>query len=78
MHRFEFDKNHTVARRPIGCATGMRESKLARIAAHLRWNAEDLAFSTIPPTLENCRIAGAMLSWAFSLIPVRLGSTFDY
>jgi hypothetical protein len=76
MHRVEFDIGHTLttAKR----ATELRASKLARIAAHLRWNAEDLASSTIPPTPENCRIAGAMLNWAFRLTPIRVGNTFDY
>ncbi len=45
---------------------------LARIADHLRCNAEGLVFSTNPPAIDNCRIAGAVLGWAFSLAPVRI------
>jgi hypothetical protein len=53
-------------------------SQLTRIADHLCRNAEDLAFSTNPPTLDNCRIAGSMLGWAFNLAPMRIGTKFDY
>ena len=52
--------------------------KLASIAGHLRRNAEDLVFSTNPPTIDNCRIAGEMLGWALSLAPERIGGRFDY
>jgi hypothetical protein len=53
-------------------------AQLTRIADQLRSNAEDLASSTNPPTLENCRIAGAMVGWAFNLAPVRIQAMFDY
>jgi len=53
-------------------------AQLRRIADQLRSNAEDLAFSTHPPTLENCRIAGAMVGWAFTLVPLCIEAKFDY
>jgi len=53
-------------------------AKLASIAGHLRRNAEDLVFSTNPPTIDNCRIAGEMLGWALNLAPERIGAKFDY
>ena len=53
-------------------------AQLTRIAGHLCRNAEDLAFSTNPPTLDNRRIAGAMLGWALNLAPMRIETTFDY
>jgi hypothetical protein len=53
-------------------------AKLARIADHLRSNAEDLVSSSTPPTIHDCRVAGAMLGFAFSLMPVRVGARFDY
>ena len=58
--------------------TILKDAQLVRIADHLRRNAEDLALSTNPPTIENCRIAGAMLGWPFEVAPVRIGSKFDY
>ena len=51
--------------------------QLFRIADCLRSNAEDLVSSSNPPTLENCRIAGAMLGWACNLVPVRIAVRFD-
>jgi hypothetical protein len=53
-------------------------AQLTRVADHLCRNAEDLAYSTNPPNPENFRIAGAMVGWAFSLRPVRIGTEFDY
>jgi hypothetical protein len=53
-------------------------AQLVRIADHLRRNAEDLVASTDPPTLENCRIAGAMVGWAFNLVPLCIAAKFDY
>jgi len=53
-------------------------AQLVRIADHLRRNAEDLASSTDVPTFENCRIAGAMVTWAFSLAPLRMDAGSDY
>ena len=58
--------------------TVLTYAKLARIAGHLCRNAEDLVLSTDPPTLDNCRIAGRMLGWAYNLVPVRIGARFDY
>jgi len=56
----------------------IKYAQLVRIADHLRSNAEDLASSTDVPTFENCRIAGAMVAWAFNLAPLRIGTEFDY
>jgi len=56
----------------------LKDAQLARIADHLRRNAEDVVFSTNPPTIDNCRIAGAMLGWAFNLVPLRIETKFDY
>jgi hypothetical protein len=53
-------------------------AQLRSIADQLRSNAEELAFSTNPPTPENCRIAGAMVGWAFSLAPLCIDSRFDF
>ena len=50
----------------------VKYAQLTRIADQLRRNAEDLASSTNPPTLENCRIAGAMVGWAFKLVSLRM------
>ena len=53
-------------------------ARLATIAGHLCRNAEDLAASTDPPCIDDCRIAGAMVSWACHLAPLRIGTRFDY
>ena len=58
--------------------TVINYAQLKRIADQLRRNAEDLASSTNPPTLENCRIAGAMVGWAFNLVPLHIEAAFDY
>jgi hypothetical protein len=58
--------------------TVVDNAQLTRISDHLRRNAEDVAFSTNPPTFENCRIAGAMVTWAFDIALLRLGAKFDY
>ena len=52
--------------------------KLFRIADCLRSNAEELVSSSNPPTIENCRIAGAMLGLACTLVPVRIAVKFEY
>jgi hypothetical protein len=52
--------------------------QLVRIACHLSRNAEDLAASTDAPCVENYRVAGAMLGWAYNLMPLRIESRFDY
>ena len=53
-------------------------ARLSRIAGQLCINANDLAFSTNPPTPENCRIAGVMLGWAMNLTPMRIRTRFEY
>jgi hypothetical protein len=53
-------------------------ARLVRIADQLRRNAEDVFYSSNPPTFENSRIAGAMVSWAFNLAPLRIEARFDY
>jgi hypothetical protein len=58
--------------------TVVKNAQLTRIADHLHRNAEELALSTNPPTFENCRIAGAMVTWAFNIAPLRIGEEFDY
>ena len=58
--------------------TVLKDAQLVRIADHLRRNAEDLVVSSDIPTFENCRIAGAMLGWAFNLVPLRIFMRFDY
>ena len=67
-----------------GCSAVMTRTavvnyaQLIRIADQLRRNAEDLASSTNPPKLEDCKIAGAMVGWAFTLVPFRIQARFDY
>ncbi len=56
----------------------LKDAQLARIADHLRRNAEDLADSSSSPTIDDCRIAGAMLGWAFTIAPIRIVVKFDY
>jgi hypothetical protein len=56
----------------------LKGAKLARIADHLRRNAEDLVPSTDSPTTDNCCIAATMLGWAYDLAPLRVGTRFDY
>jgi hypothetical protein len=56
----------------------IKPAQLVRIADHLRRNAEDLASSTDVPKFENCRIAGAMATWAFNLAPLGIGTKSDY
>ncbi|MGO9435315.1 MAG: hypothetical protein ACLPH3_12435 [Terracidiphilus sp.] len=53
-------------------------SQLVSIADQLRRNAEALASSTNPSTLENRRTAGAMVGWAFNLVTLRIETGFDY
>ena len=55
----------------------LKDAQLVRIADHLRRNDEDLADSTDVPTFENCRIAGAMVTWAFNIAPLRIGEKFE-
>ena len=56
----------------------INSAQLVRIADHLRRNAEDLASSTEAPTFDNCRIAGAMVTWAFNLAPFRIEAALDF
>ena len=56
----------------------LKDVQLARIADHIRRNAEELASSSNPPSTDDCRIAGAMLGFAFTLAPLRIESGFDY
>jgi hypothetical protein len=58
--------------------TVVNHTQLTRIADHLRRNAEDLALSTNPPAVENCRIAGAMVTWALNIAPLSIKEQFDY
>src|SRR5690348_15944662 len=69
------DRGHYVV---ITRTAVVKHAQLARIADHLRRNAEDLAASSNPPTVHDCRIAGAMLGFALNLAPVRIGDKFDY
>ena len=52
--------------------------KLDSIAGHLCRNAEELVSSADPSTINDRRIAGTMLGWAYSLAPLRIGTRFDY
>lgn len=56
----------------------VKYAQLVRIADHLCRNAEDLAASSDPPCVDNCRIAGKMLGWAYNLAPLRIETRFDY
>jgi len=58
--------------------TALKDAQFVRIADNLRRSADDLVFSTNSPIMDNCRIAGTMLGWAFSLDPVRIGTPFDF
>ena len=58
--------------------TRMTVIKLDSIAGHLCRNAEELVASASPSTIDDCRIAGTMLGWAYSLAPLRIGTKFDY
>ncbi len=58
--------------------TVLKYAQLARIADQLCRNAEDLVFSTDPISIDNSRIAGTMLGWAYNLAPLRIGTKFDY
>jgi hypothetical protein len=55
----------------------VNNAKLVRIAGHLYRNAEDLATSTHAPRPDSCHIAGAMLLFPYSLVPLRVGTRFD-
>ena len=56
----------------------LNHAQLTRIADHLCRNAEELLFSTDQPTIDDCRTAGMILGLAYNLVPMRIGTTFDY
>ncbi|MGO9432994.1 MAG: hypothetical protein ACLPH3_14625 [Terracidiphilus sp.] len=56
----------------------LKYAQLARIADQLCRNAEDLVSSMNPPSIDNRRIAGTMVGWAYNLAPMRIGTRFDY
>ena len=56
----------------------VKDVQLFKIAGHLCRNAEEIASSTNPPSVDNCRIAGMMLGYAHSLAPLRIQTKFDY
>ena len=58
--------------------TAIKDLQLARIADHLRRNAEDLADPSNLPTIDDYRVAGEMLGWAFTIAPIRIVVRFDY
>ncbi len=58
--------------------TVLKYAQLVRISDHLCRNAEDLVSSINPSSIDNRRIAGTMLGWAYSLVPLRIGTKFDY
>ena len=58
--------------------TVLKDAQLTRIAGHLRRNAEEVAFSSNPPTIHDCRIAGEMVTWAFNIAPFSIESGSDY
>ncbi len=69
------DKGHYAV---MTLTTVLNYAKLARIADHLCRNAEELVLSENPPTIDDCRIAGTMFGWAYNLVPLRIGTKFDY
>ena len=56
----------------------VKYAQLVRIADHLCRNADDLMASSDSPSVDDCRIAGMMLGWAYSLVPLRIRTGFDY
>jgi len=69
------DRGHFAA---MTRTTVLKDVQLARIADHLRRNAEDLVSSSDPPTIHDCRIAGEMVTWAFSIAPFCVDLRSDY
>jgi hypothetical protein len=72
---------HYADKRGFAVMTRMKVAKyaqLVRIADHLCRNADDLMSSSDSPSVEDCRIAGMMLGWAYSLVPLRIRTGFDY
>jgi hypothetical protein len=58
--------------------TVLKGAKLARIADHLRCNAEDRVLAANSPTIDNCCIAATMLGWAYYLAPLRIGTEVNH
>ena len=58
--------------------TILKYAQLTRIADHLCRNAEEILFSTNSPSVDNCRIAGTMLGWAYKLTHLCVGTRIDY
>ena len=56
----------------------VKYAQLVRIADHLCRNADDIIASSDSPSVDDCRIAGMMLGWAYSLVPLRIRTGFDY
>jgi len=52
-------------------------AQMAGKAGQLCGGAEDLASSANPPAIDDCRVEGAMLGWAYKLAPVRIGAASD-
>jgi len=63
---------------PMTRIKAVKDARLFRIAGHLCRIAEDLAFSTTPPSVDNCRIAAMMLGYAYNLAPLRIEIEFAY
>ena len=81
MQSIQYSTEHYTDRGPFAVMTRttvLKDAQLARIADHLRRNAEDLVASADPPSICDCRIAGAMLGFAFTLAPLRIEAKFDY
>ena len=80
MQSIQYSDEHYTPRKHFAVMTRttvLSDARLARIADHLRRNAEEVALSSDPPTVHDCRIAGAMLGWAFDLAPLRIAARFD-
>lgn len=52
-------------------------AQLVKIADRLSRNAEYLATIGDSACVNSCRIAGAMLGWAYNPAPLRIGTKFD-
>ena len=73
MQSIHYDSEHYTDRGHYAVMTRttiLKDAQLTRI--------EDLVSSSNPPTIHDCRVAGAMLGVAFSLAPVRIGSKLDH
>lgn len=47
-------------------------AQMAAQADRLSSGAEDLVSPTNPPVIDDCRVEGVMLGWAYKLAPVRI------